>query len=480
MRVDGYTRLQPIGAGGFATVYEALQVKFNRRVALKVLNLGAEGTVDRDAFHTECITMGALSTHPNIVTIYDSGFTDEGLPFISMELCGGSFLDRIKRNGYLDPIEVAETGAAVARALSRAHTDGIMHSDVKPQNIFFTEYGAPSLGDFGIASVDSSRFGQGVAGVSLHYSAPELFDGEDPTPATDLYALGATLYTALAGRRPFAGGEGQTREQTMQRVLKDAPPPITEQPVAKQFEDLVFRLLEKDPVHRPRSAASVATTLGRLAADMGTTAAPAQTASRDTDATIRRQTSTPQSTPVAPERPAPSLRNDDAATRVRGEVPPETEIEAPKTQAGSKPTWLIPIGAVLALVVVVGLIVSQSGGGTEDSRLENSSDSTEAPPSSVNPEVVPLARLVAPEDLSVIVEGSTAIVSWSAVEGAEGYEVLDDRLMDSPIDTTELELPIELDPDWPRFCPDVSAFNGSNVGPPAVATGDNCVSIADG
>ena len=181
MTAEGYKNAKPIGTGGFATVYEARQVKFNRQVALKVLNLGAEGTVDREAFHNECVTMGALSTHPNIVTIFDSGFTGDGLPYISMELCDGTLLDRIKQQKVVSPVEVAEIGAAVAKALSRAHSDGIVHADIKPQNIFFTEYGAPALGDFGIASVASTRFGQGVAGVSLHYAAPELFNGDDPS-----------------------------------------------------------------------------------------------------------------------------------------------------------------------------------------------------------------------------------------------------------------------------------------------------------
>ena len=484
MTAEGYKNAKPIGTGGFATVYEARQVKFNRQVALKVLNLGAEGTVDREAFHNECVTMGALSTHPNIVTIFDSGFTGDGLPYISMELCDGTLLDRIKQQKVVSPVEVAEIGAAVAKALSRAHSDGIVHADIKPQNIFFTEYGAPALGDFGIASVASTRFGQGVAGVSLHYAAPELFNGDDPSVVSDLYALGATLYTALAGRRPFAQHEADGRDETMARVMNSPPPPITEQQVPSQLNDLVRRLMEKDPIHRPRSASSVAASLSRIAADL---AATAKTASRSnensSDVTIRRDPGVSSASPPVEANPslAPTPAPFEGALPGPGDDDPTVmhrsstfvEPEEPQTEdSKSTPIFVGLIAAIIVLAVAVGFLVRAGDGAADDPRLVTPSDD-ESAPLEVEPNVIPAFRLEAPEGLEVQVEGSTAIFMWSAVEGAEGY-IVENEVLEFLEETMETELTVELDPSWPPFCPQISAFAGNDLGPRTIPTASDC------
>ena len=147
---------------------------------------------DKAAFDSERRSMGALSSHPNIVTIYDSGFTEAGQPYLTMELCESTLYERVKQGGVLSTTDALDVGKRIAQALERAHADGIMHCDIKPQNIFFSEYGEPALGDFGIASVEDEVDESGDQrrrGLTLNFAAPELLRGGRPSSASDLLSL---------------------------------------------------------------------------------------------------------------------------------------------------------------------------------------------------------------------------------------------------------------------------------------------------
>jgi len=202
--ISGYEQFRPIGSGGFSTVYEARQPELNRKVAVKVLTIGSGQDFDRAAFEGECRAMGTVSEHPNIVTVYESGFSQEGLPYITMELYNETLLDKIQASGFLSLEDVLVIGVQMAGALHRAHEERLLHRDIKPQNIFFSQYGEPFLGDFGIAALAHEQHVQKTFGLTFHYAAPEVLDGQMPTVSSDIYSLGATVYTALAGHRPFA------------------------------------------------------------------------------------------------------------------------------------------------------------------------------------------------------------------------------------------------------------------------------------
>lgn len=199
----GFEDAVEAGWGGFAVVYRARQVNFERQVAIKVLNVRPGADVG-EAFRRECEAIGSLSGHPNIVTVHGVGETPDGRPFIVMEyLHGGSLGDLVRARGPLPWREAAAIGVELAGALESAHRAGLLHRDVKPENVLVSRFGRPKLGDFGIARLHGALDpGSGGLAGSLRHLAPEVLAGGPPSVASDVYSLGSTLFTVLAGRPP--------------------------------------------------------------------------------------------------------------------------------------------------------------------------------------------------------------------------------------------------------------------------------------
>ncbi len=154
VRIEGFEDLVEVGRGGFGVVYRARQPEFDRTVAIKVVLVGGVDAVARERFRREASAMGRLSGHPNIVDVHAAGFTVEGHPYLVMPfLASGSLGDRVERTGRLGWSEAVPIAVKVGGALSAAHAAGIVHRDVKPDNVLFTSFGEPQLGDFGIARV---------------------------------------------------------------------------------------------------------------------------------------------------------------------------------------------------------------------------------------------------------------------------------------------------------------------------------------
>ncbi len=201
VQIDGFDELQPIGRGGFSYVFSARQRDFNRRVALKVLSFGLADERERRSFERECRAMGLVSQHPHIVTVFNAAFTTTKQPCIVMELySGGTYGERQQREGQLPIAVVLDVGVKIAGALQTAHDRGLLHRDIKPNNLFISEFGEPALGDFGISTLDDERSISGGGGLTVHYAPPEVLEGSPASPISDVYSLGATLYTLLEGR----------------------------------------------------------------------------------------------------------------------------------------------------------------------------------------------------------------------------------------------------------------------------------------
>ena len=209
VQIDGFDELRPIGRGGFSYVFSARQRDFNRRVALKVLTFGLADERERRSFERECRAMGLVSQHPHIVTVFNAAFTTTKQPCIVMELySGGTLGERLKRDGPLPVAVVLDVGVKIAGALQTAHDRGLLHRDIKPQNLFVSEFGEPALGDFGISTLDDERSISGGGGLTVHYAPPEVLEGAPATARSDVYSFAATLYTLLEGSRPFAAPAG--------------------------------------------------------------------------------------------------------------------------------------------------------------------------------------------------------------------------------------------------------------------------------
>jgi eukaryotic-like serine/threonine-protein kinase len=254
-----------LGTGGMAEVFLAHDRMLDRDLALKVLKeqyAKDERFVRR--FQKEARNAAALN-HPNVVQIYDQGRAEDGRFYIAMEhMTGGSLEDLILRRGPLGASEAARLASQVAEALHAAHRRGIVHRDIKPQNVLLDKAGNAKVADFGIALAASrtSTSGTNLLFGTPSYMSPEQAMGERVGPESDLYSLGVVLYEMLTGTVPFAA-EGALA--TAMKHLTELPlPPRQRNPsVPEAMEALVMELLTKDPEDRYPSAAQLIEDLRR-------------------------------------------------------------------------------------------------------------------------------------------------------------------------------------------------------------------------
>jgi eukaryotic-like serine/threonine-protein kinase len=239
-----------VGSGGMSNVFRAHDRLLERTVALKILH--EQYTRDADyveRFRREARAVAQL-THPNIVTVIDRG-EQEGRQFIVFEFVEGQNLKELSAQGPLDPREAIRLALQVARALSFAHERGLVHRDVKPQNVLLNEDGQAKVTDFGIArSLDVHGVTQtGTVLGTSDYIAPEQARGQKVDPRTDIYSLGAVLYELLTGEVPYAGDNFVT--VAMRHVQEPAPSVLVERPDCPLRLDLaVQRAMAKDPADR--------------------------------------------------------------------------------------------------------------------------------------------------------------------------------------------------------------------------------------
>ncbi len=278
--ISHYRILKKLGGGGMGLVYEGEDIRLGRRVALKFIPENVSGNgASLERFQREARTTSSLN-HPNICTIYDIA-SHNGLPFIVMELLQGQSLkDRLDR-GPLDVVEVLEIGIQIADALDAAHSQGIIHRDVKPANIFLTSRGQAKILDFGLAKLAPepqlvtqgdghrrSRPSEAITEMNVIpgttvYMSPEQARCEPLDPRSDLFSLGTVLYESATGRKPFMA---RTSVQALAAIQHDRPvSPLTWNPALPPgFEAIVGKLLEKDRDQRYASAHELADHLRAL------------------------------------------------------------------------------------------------------------------------------------------------------------------------------------------------------------------------
>ena len=272
LQIPGIEGAVEIGRGASGVVYRAHQPEFNRDVAVKVLDPTATGPDGWQRFQRELRAMGPLSSHPGIVAVHSAGITPAGRPFIVMEHVSGGALSRlVEPTRPMPPGRVLDIGIRLAGALAAAHHLGILHRDVKPANVLITAYGDVKLADFGISRIPGGmETSAGLLFVSVNYAAPELLQGAPPSPASDIYALGATLFTLLAGHPPFEHpGEPPDQGRTLRRVSAAPVPDLRPSGVPEVVCGVVERTLAKDPRLRPQSAEELAAELRAAAAAIG-------------------------------------------------------------------------------------------------------------------------------------------------------------------------------------------------------------------
>lgn len=348
---DRYELERRIGEGGMARVYLGRDLRLNRRVAIKVLHTQfASDPSFLSRFNHEAQAAANLR-HPNIIDIYDFGH-DGDIPYIVMEYVEGQDLKALLRlHGPLPIDRAVDMAEDVADALDAAHRAGLVHRDIKPQNIIVGSNDMVKITDFGIAksALSTSATETGVIFGTADYLSPEQARGLPATPASDIYALGVTLYEMLTGRLPFSGENSVA--VAMQHVgTAPTPPSRYNSRIPPQLENLVLSAMEKDPARRPASARAFAQQLRayRMMGDQGTVVrpAPVQTAPGPVVGPTKPQT--------YEERPRPQSRPRPTQTGpipVRTSLPPRRSIPEPSRNSG-----LGFGGFLLGLLLIVGVL----------------------------------------------------------------------------------------------------------------------------
>ncbi len=278
--IDSRYRLErQIGSGGMAEVWLAQDERLARPVAVKILR-HAPASLDDDALaasvEREALVLAKLQ-HPNIAAVHDSG-RFEGRPYVVMEYVHGLSLREIltERGGRLPEAEAVRYGAQVADALHYAHSQGVVHCDVKPENVLVTEDGVAKAVDFGVAETVTRTLTPSEARElfgTVAYLAPEVIQGERADARSDIYSLALTVYELVAGRQPFAGPTPAAA--AAQRLGAPAPPLRTFAPSASAaLEGVLVRALALVPAERFRTAAEFAVALRRAAAPARAAAPP--------------------------------------------------------------------------------------------------------------------------------------------------------------------------------------------------------------
>lgn len=377
--VPGIENLTEIGHGGAGVVYRGRQPDLDREVAVKVVWSSGTPEVDLARWRREVTAMARLSNHPNIVAVYDGGTTADGLPYLVMPYVpGGTLGDRVRAEGTLRAEEVVATGRSLAAALTAAHAAGVLHRDVKPDNVLLSPYGEPQLTDFGIARLlDATATTTNGVRATVAYAAPEVLTGQPASEASDVYSLGATLHACLTGAAPFVAGDGEQLLALAVRVASEAPPDLRAAGVPDVLADVVGQAMAKDPRERIATPAELGRRLDGIAGSAASPASapgPGEQVRRDVD---EAHPAPSDAVPVDGDEPIPTgvlpltgPAREPPAVAVPSTMHRTARPGGPGPVPVTRPRRPAPVLAVVGIVLlgalVVALIVAGRGGRTDD------------------------------------------------------------------------------------------------------------------
>lgn len=332
--LPGYRFIKNIGAGGNAQVYLYEQNLPHRKVAVKVLNESALSEAARRRFTAEAnVTAGLL--HRHIVQIYEANVTPDGRPYLVMPYYPRPNLAIRARRSHFSVADVLATGVQIGSAVETSHRRGVLHHDIKPQNILTdSSYDEPVLTDFGIAT---TKGGDGPEGLSVPWSPPEILFGTGPADErADVYSLGATLWHLLVGRSPFESPGDNGAPALMARIQSSPPPRTQRSDVPDSLEQLLRRAMAKDPAARPQSAMELIQGLQAIEQELGLPVTRAVLPSDEPSGDTQGTDTLPRLEPIQPAQPA-----WDDPGRSAWDAPPREETIV---RGGAAGTWGLPTG----------------------------------------------------------------------------------------------------------------------------------------
>jgi len=347
---DRFRVVSMIARGGMGKVYRAEQAPLGREVALKVLNPNYSGDTDPEfhkRFFLEASTCSKL-THPNTVTIFDYGRTDDDIYYIAMELLEGRTLHRALRDeGPMEPARAMHVARQICRSLREAHALGVIHRDLKPANVYLMKHGDESdfvkVLDFGLVK-DLDATGEDLTQTGLFmgspkYMSPEQIRGEKVDARADVYALGVILYEMLTGGVPF---DRPNSVNILMAHVHEAPPPMSDadRVVPPALEQIVLKALAKAPEDRFPSMDAMLAALKDLASDVGLS--------------ITHSTELGVSGEIGPlgstGRYDAAMSGEMAAPTIQGSVPPAMAPMVEMAEAPNRTPWVFAGLGVLALI----------------------------------------------------------------------------------------------------------------------------------
>jgi len=379
--IDGRYRLERLlGTGGMAEVWLAEDQRLRRWVAVKVLREMFSAEADAAtvaAFEREATVIARLQ-HPNIVAVFDAG-THDGRQFIVMEyLHGYSLRQLLETQGRMTEAEAIRYGAQVAAALHYAHGNGVIHCDIKPENVLVNEAGVAKVADFGVAETLTKTMAPGQAQDllgTIAYLAPEIIEGSDPSPASDIYSLGLTVFELVAGRPPFSGASAGAA--LGQRLATPAPLLRTfARGASPELEQVLARALALSPADRYPSASAFGAALQRVPLSRAAPTAPI----------------------AAPPGRPPRLEGRQNTARLR-----RVQAPAPTSGGVSSGTILLVVGVVLAALgigIAAALLLSnlddENGTTPPTPTVAVQPTATTAPATRTTPPTVPATQTPRP------------------------------------------------------------------------------------
>lgn len=414
--LPGFSYVHILGSGGFADVFLYEQNMPRRQVAVKVMLSEVVNDQVRQMFQAEANLMAQLSAHPSILTVYEASVSNDGRPYLVMELCSSGLSERYRRERLPVP-EVLRIAVKIGSAIETAHRAGVLHRDIKPSNILMTAYGHPVLSDFGIASTLTTQREEDSVGLSIPWSAPEvLLDETSGTISSEVWAFASTVYSLLAGRSPFEDpGGSNSSSDLMSRIARAKPQPIGRADVPASLEALLKRGMSRRPDGRPASVLEFVRELQTIEAELGVPQTALEIAMDEwalgTVADLEDRTRL-RPLPGARDAPPPRRRRRAAVAGEYAGIGTVRDASAPQRRFSHSRTTSSPqrgVQAVTWLLIASAVLVVALGATALFVLLRASTD----------------GQLPVVSDISATVDGDTVAFSWQDPGLADGdlYEI---------------------------------------------------------
>ena len=469
-QIPGYEYVRLLGMGGFADVFLYRQLMPRRPVAVKVLLASSLDDQTRSRFRTEADLMATLSHHPSIVTVFQADVASDGRPFLVMEYCSRQGLAERYRAERMGVAEILRIGIRLGSAVETAHRAGILHRDIKPANVLTTDFGWPALTDFGIAATAGLAAGAAV-GMSIPWAPPEML-ADEPTSdeRSDVYSLAATIYSLLARRSPFEVPDGSNSAADLIVRIERAPlAPTGRGDVPESLHVVLSRAMARAPERRYGSAIALARALQQVEAELMLPLTPldlpddfstetAESGDGEAGQTTRLRPVRTISPEVTAAGVAPAAATGTSVDAIdgphgTGSTDPEDiperwrrDVEQLLAARAAEPRAQLPRRSVATLVAGFGIVAVVLVAVVL--ALRPPPPGASVPEATSRPTAV-LRAVPAPADLLGVVDGATAVFTWTNPDPEPGdrylwgVAVVGAPTEVQPIDQPAVSIPLE-------------------------------------